>query len=231
MRSRFFFALLLAAVGAGAYAVYEGRLAIPDRLNPWAPLTIEEPLNWVTRLKLLRISRDGARCMAALEQADMRYTPVPDRRTGDGCGLENAVRVSRTSVEVEPFTLSCRSAVSLAMWERHVLAPAAETHFGEPLARIEHAGTYACRNIYARKDAPLSRHATADAIDVTGFVLQDGRRISVARAWGATSPEGRFLRDAHAGACRLFDSVLGPDYNAAHGNHFHLDRGGFHVCR
>jgi hypothetical protein len=232
VRALVFLLLLGALVLAVAYALHSGRLEVPNRWNPWAPLEVEEPLNWLTRYKLSRLSSDRAMCLSVLSEARMRYDPVPDRETGSGCGLRNAVRVQATSVRIgEPFTLSCRSAVSLALWEYHVIQPAARHHFEARVTRVEHAGTYACRNIYGRKDAPLSRHATADAIDVTGFVLENGRRVRVLRDWASTDTDGRFLRDVHDGACRVFDAVLGPDYNAAHRDHFHLDRGGWRVCR
>ena len=102
-------------------------------------------------------------------------------------------------------------------------------------------GSYACRNINrgegATPGASRSRHATADAFDVSGLVLADGRRITVSRDWpraDAPVPGGEaagLLRDAHAGACRFFDGVLGPDYNAAHRDHFHLETGGYSMCR
>jgi hypothetical protein len=37
------------------------------------------------------------------------------------------------------------------------------------------------------------------------------------------SAEARFLRRLHAGACGTFGTVLGPDANEAHRNHFHFD--------
>ena len=37
------------------------------------------------------------------------------------------------------------------------------------------------------------------------------------------TPEATFLRDVHAGACRIFGTVLGPEANEAHRNHLHLD--------
>jgi len=232
VRATLYVLLFLAAVIAPGYAVYSGRLEIPNRWNPWAPLTIEEPLNWLTRYKLSRLSQDAGMCLTVLEQADMRYAAVVDREAGAGCGYTNAVRVEATSARLgEPFTLSCRSAVALALWEHHVVQPAAHAHFGERVARLEHAGTYSCRNIYGRKDAPRSRHATADAIDVVGFTLEKGRRIRVERDWRSGDADGLFLRKVRDGACRVFDSVLGPDYNAAHRDHFHLDRGGWRACR
>lgn len=36
-------------------------------------------------------------------------------------------------------------------------------------------------------------------------------------------PRQRFLRRIHAGACRHFGTVLGPEANEAHRNHFHVD--------
>ena len=224
--------LFLALLAALGYAVYSGRIVIPDRYNPWAPLRIDEPLDWLTRFKLARASRDAAQCRAILAQAQLRYSPVPDRETAPGCRFENAVRIEATSAAVgEPFTLTCRSALALALWDRHIVQPAARTHFDATVKRLEHFGSYACRNIYGRKNAPLSRHATADALDVAGFVLSNGRRIAVRRDWSSDDADGLFLREVHSGACRVFEGVLGPDYNEAHRDHFHLERGGYRVCR
>jgi len=231
MRSTFAVGLLLAGLLMLAYGVHSGRIVVPDEWNPWAPLKIEQPLHWLTRIKLDRLSRDDALCSSVLGQAQMRHQAVPDRDTGRGCGFRNAVRIVRTSFSVEPFVLSCRSAVALALWELHIVRPAAQAHFFRPVVRIEHFGSYACRNVYGRDEAPLSRHATADALDVAAFVIEGGRRISVERDWPSESSSGQFLRDVHQGACRVFDAVLGPNYNAEHRNHFHMDRGGYRVCR
>jgi hypothetical protein len=142
------------------------------------------------------------------------------------------VRVSATPAAVgEAFSVSCRTAVSVALWERHVVAPAAMRRFGQPLQRIEHFGSYACRNVYGRPAATRSRHATAEAWDVAGFVLADGRRIRVARDWQTDSEAALFLHEVRDGACRFFDGVLSPDYNAAHHDHLHLDRGPYRLCR
>jgi hypothetical protein len=230
--SRLFRSAFVVLLAAAAYAVYSGRVEVPDRWNPWAPLDADEPLGWLTRYKLSRLSHDPGLCLSVLTRANVRYVRVADRATGPGCGFENAVRVESTPIKsVEPFTLSCRSTVALVLWERHSVQPAAAAHFGARVTRLENAGTYACRNIYGKKDAPLSRHATADAIDVTGFVLQNGRRVRVRQDWDSARPEGVFLREVHDGACRVFDTVLGPEYNTAHRDHFHLDRGGWRVCR
>lgn len=232
MAGRLFFILVIIAAGAAAYALREGYVSAPDRWNPFAPFTIEEPLNWLTRFKLERATREGDVCRALLEQAPMRYSRVEDRETAPGCGFTDAVRISKTTADVgEPFTLSCRSAVALALWERHILQPAAQKHFDARVTRLEHYGSFACRNIYGRENAPISRHATADALDLAGFVMESGRRVRVDSHWGDDGAAGAFLREIHEGACRVFDAVLGPDYNAAHRDHFHFDRGGWRACR
>ena len=63
-------------------------------------------------------------------------------------------------------------------------------------------------------------------------MLEDGRRITVKNAWfGGTDREREFLRVIQQSACKRFDTVLGPDYNDAHADHFHVDRGGGRLCR
>ncbi len=231
-RRRNLLALLMIALAFWAW--HRGRIVvdIPESWNPWSPLDVQAPLDMWTRLKLSRIDHDDAACKTALATATITYQTIADRSTGDGCGFENAIRISATTAKVgPPFTISCRSAVGLAMWETHGMQPTAQRLFGEKVARIEHFGSYSCRNIYGRDGGPRSRHATADALDVAGFVLSDGTRISVLGDWPDESKESGFLHDIHQSACRYFGSVLGPDYNDAHRNHFHLDRGGYGVCR
>lgn len=249
--------LFLLAILLGWWAVESGRIAIPDAWNPWAPLQIDEPPNLLTGFKLSQASGDPEACRAALADARMAWTPLDDRVTGPGCGFENAVAITRTSVAVNaPFSLSCPAALSLAMWERHVLQQAARKELGTEVIEIEHFGSYACRNLYGRPSGARSQHASADALDIAAFVMEDGRRVSVVNDWGSggseadsreevpggvagpqnaasvnLTPEARFLRAVHEGACRYFDAVLGPDYNTAHADHFHFDRGHARACR
>jgi hypothetical protein len=205
---------------------------VPDELNPWAPLVLERPPNYLTRYKLARASRDDVTCLAMVAQTGWRYAPLEDQATAPGCGYRNAIRIARMQADVsEPFAVSCRAALSLALWERHVLQPAARRYFGAPVTKVEHFGSYSCRGVYGRPNARKSHHATADAFDVAGFVIGGQRRVRVLAGWQDAGAEGSFLREVHAGACDVFDSVLGPEYNAAHRDHLHLDRGPFRVCR
>ena len=116
------------------------------------------------------------------------------------------------------------------------MQPAARRHLGEPVTRIDHAGSYSCRRLYGRSAGQYSEHATADAIDVTGFRTGDDMTISIVRDWSGNTGKAAFLRDVRDGACDLFSTVLSPDYNAAHADHFHLDQAargatGWRGCR
>ncbi|MDP9898782.1 extensin-like domain-containing protein [Variovorax ginsengisoli] len=241
--------LLLLLAGTGM-ALYRGALTVPDRFNPWAPLDVQAPPDLLTGFKLSRARADPLRCMQALARTGMQFDVLPDRVTGPGCGFENAVRLRTAPVRLgTPLALSCPVALSFFLWERHALQPAAQAHFGERVASIDHLGSYACRNVNrgegATPGASRSRHATANAVDIAAFTLTSGRRISLVRDWKAaeTSPRvdsatnpptdaaAGLLHDAHKGACRYFTGVLGPDYNAAHRDHFHLETGGYRMCR
>lgn len=232
MIARALIACTLLGLAAVFIALRTGAIVVPDRYNPWADLVLEAEPNFLTRFKLARLSKDPALCQRVLATSGFEYVRLPDDITGYACGFHNAVRIARTGIEVgEPFALSCRAAVSLALWERHGLQPIAATLFDRRLVRLEHYGSYACRNVYGRPRATRSRHATAEAFDVAGFVLEDGTRIRVLKDWDAADSRAEFLRAARDAACSFFDGVLTPDYNEAHEDHFHLDRGPYRVCR
>ena len=129
------------------------------------------------------------------------------------------------------FIASCPLAVAYAMFEHHTLQPAAQSAYGQKIARVDHLGSFACRNVYNRESGALSRHASADALDIAGFRLAGGRTISVLRDWPKQNQDAEFLRQLRDGACESFSVVLSPDYNAAHRNHFHVDVGRWSVCR
>jgi len=204
-------------------------LRIPPQWNPWAPLEVRDTPNWITSLKLLRAQQDPALCRQALDTAQLSYLALADRPTGN-CPLYDQVRVQRTPAGlVTPLGMSCPLALAYALFERHGLQPAAQAVFGSPVVRVEHFGSFACRNIAG--SSRRSQHASANALDLAAFRLQGGRRITVAGDWSGSDPEARFLREVHAAACRFFHVTLGPEYNAAHHDHFHVDMGLAHTCR
>jgi hypothetical protein len=228
--ARFLFLLVAVGLVAGPYAVYREWIEVPTDWNPWAPLDIRQPPNLLTPLKLWRATQDRSLCEQALASSTVRFKPVPDRTPSPGCPIENAVRVESSEVAFNGnFLATCPLAVAYAMFEIHDLQPAAQRIYGQRVTRIDHFGSFSCRNI--ANSARRSQHASANAFDIAGFRLQDGTRITLARDWGSDDRKAEFLRAMRDGACRHFNTVLGPDYNAAHRDHFHLDMGPYRICR
>jgi hypothetical protein len=224
-------------VTVGAWVLVQLMLLVPPRVAPWVELGLADPPGAVRDWKQRRAAANPQRCLAVLDAAGIAHDPLPDRVTGPGCGFRNAVRLDAVGeLDFEAVSLSCRAALGLALWERQELQPAARAMLGSPVRRLEHFGSYACRGVYGREDARRSSHATADALDVAGFVLEDGQRLRVARdhRLTASTPEeaqAGFLDAVERRACRSFSVVLGPGYNAAHRDHFHLEwTSGLHFC-
>lgn len=224
-------ALLLLA-GVFAVGVWRGWVPLPAEWNPWAPLDVRAKPNLLTRFKLGRLQDDPALCDQVLKTSGLRVSHQADSPADATCPLRNVLRVQGADVALSSsFLASCPLAVAFALFERHSLQPAAQAVFGQAVTRVDHLGSFACRNLYNRAEGRLSQHASANALDIAGFRLADGRSINVLKDWPGTGDSARFLRQVRDGACDDFNVVLSPDYNAAHRNHFHLDMGRWGVCR
>ena len=180
-------------------------------------------------------ARETAQCLADLRQEGVAFRVLPDKSFGPGCGVYGAVQLTDVGVPVTGITaMRCGNARAFAGWVRNAVAPAAFQKLGSELARVEGMGTYACRNVVgsAANAGRRSGHAIANATDVGGFVLKDGRRVTILRDWRSQDGAIRdFLRTVHDSACRRFGTVLSPDYNAAHANHLHLEDDRARFCR
>lgn len=179
---------------------------------------------------------EARQCLSELGSARASFTPLPDQSYGAGCSTFNTVRISAVQGDQAALGLTnlgpvtCPLASTFAAWARYGADRAAQQILGSALVRIETMGSYNCRNVAGSERR--SAHATANAIDISGFVLADGRRITVLGDWAAGSPEERqFLRVVQQSACKRFGTVLGPAYNADHANHFHVELGGNAFCR
>lgn len=223
---------------------------------------------------------DGRKaCQSLLKDSDVVASDAPPLKEG-ACGAPAPVVVRRLGapkVDVQPAAMmTCPMAASLNTWITKAVQPAALENFGVPVVRLLSASSYSCRNRYGQSNTQLSEHALVNALDLSGFVLADGRTIRVVDSWGAVArdakpepvkvaanegkpgimrlgvdgaatpaakaepgtakPQGQpdvkvtdaakrsaFLRKVHQDACGTFGTVLGPEANDAHRNHFHLD--------
>lgn len=119
--------------------------------------------------------------------------------------------------------LRCPMIPQVERWVAEVVDPAARFHFGQPVVELTVAASYSCRPMNHVNGARLSEHGYANALDVSVFTLASGERITVKGGWYGNDRERAFLRDVHGGACRNFTTVLGPNYDANHRDHFHMD--------
>lgn len=225
-------------------------------------------------------------CTALMGNVAAEWSVAPPMRAMT-CGAPGPITLSSVGAGaakvalVPPATTNCATAAALSRWMVQHVQPAALKHFGAQVARVTIATSYDCRNRYGQKQAPLSEHALANALDLSGFRLTDGRMVNVLGGWGPTArstqaapvetagaaktdgkaapvgqgrmglgvqaaggaaapkakaipaapgssagpkgPEAEFLRSVHASACTVFGTVLGPEANEAHQDHFHLD--------
>ena len=221
-----------------------------------------------------------AECASLLDKVNVVTEPLPPERRG-ACGApapRELRSVGKDKVRfTPPATLRCPMIAALNTWISDKVQPAAKKNLGSPIVRII-SGSYSCRNRYGLARAPISEHAFMNAIDISAFVLEDGRVIRVSKSWAVPKDEAQetakpdtphhingkaitvvvsklgahdiaphngddklkkekeddpkeaakvaaseFLHHAHDDACKLFGTVLGPDTNAAHHDHFHLD--------
>ena len=222
----------------------------PHQDLPWKPLDLSHPIGQATAAKVadFELPRTAAAeeikavtdaSMQVLREAGVQVERAADRDDGGFCVVRGAVRITGGAVTpLAPggLVMQCPLAVRYVIWDRQVLQPAAMATFGSRVARVDNYGSYSCRRIYGQTatTARPSEHARANALDIAGVTLKDGRRVSVAADWTGEGPrgaEGRaFLKRIRNGACRVFSTVLTPDYNAAHRDHLHLDGADWGLC-
>ena len=225
--------LLLGGALAGLLALFHPDSPLPAAWNPTAPLSVADPVTPLTMWKLRRAVDEARVCVETVQAAGAVSSRAP-LEASENCHIRNRMTVDRLGqARVGGVETSCAVALRMAMWERHGLQPAARDILGTRVSDIRQRGSYNCRRIRTSQ-GPSSRwstHATADAIDVSGFDFADGRRVRLIEDWDDTTAEGRFLRVARDSACQWFATTLGPDYNALHADHFHLQSRGWGACR
>lgn len=251
-------------------------------------------------------------CLRLLAPVEVEVEANTAMRKGD-CGTPAPILLksigNNPKIVLQPAAeVNCPMALALSQWSKDTLQPAARDVFSSNVTRIVSASGYSCRNRYGLAGERLSEHALANAIDIGGFALDNGKVVKLSTGWGpterdrvaaakaereakseaagksdkaktsaakesdipspaikakdkvtraslkkddgderkhgsgarktasaataeavkiseteASSSEARFLRRLHKGACDAFGTVLGPEANEAHRDHFHFD--------
>jgi hypothetical protein len=156
-------------------------------------------------------------------------TALPPIEEGQ-CGLQSPLSLEAVSANGRtvplnaPVTTDCGMATVLPEWigevDTYILA-----RENTRIDKVIVGTNYACRNVDNAKTGNLSFHAFGDALDVVGFELADGRTVTVEKGWAGTEADSRIVKFAHDAACTHFTTVLGPEANALHRDHLHIDLG------
>jgi len=180
-----------------------------------------------------------ADCDAELKKAGVTFRAAtlavhPEGKSKMLCGAPQVVTYVKGPGNIAYSSsplLTCGMALALASFEK-VLQEEANQVLHSPIVRIEHLGTYNCREMVAYPGW-VSEHSYANAIDLASFTLKDGRTIDVLHDFDASPVDdpppkkaaARFLRNVsrRANDEDVFSHVLTPFFDALHKNHFHLD--------
>jgi hypothetical protein len=164
-------------------------------------------------------------CRLALTEEIAVAPSIPAIHGPGGCGGEDLVRLEaivlpdRKRVPLKPpATLRCSMATAIADWVRTDIVPLTAGLGSEPAA-LENFDSYECRGFNGVAGAHLSEHGHANALDVGGFRLADGRSIGL-----TDRAVPRELRESvlHS-VCTRFMTVLGPGSDGYHEDHIHID--------
>ncbi len=180
-----------------------------------------------------------AACLQALSDDHATFQALGSFGRGN-CRIDNPVRLTAGDVPWNhPGILSCAMARTLVEFDTEVVQPLAHRYFGQGIRRLDHFGTYDCRSrrtessaagLGTSKGGRLSEHARGRAIDLAGFELDDGTKVTVKRDWHRGGATGGFLHAVARAACRRFNVVLTPNYNRLHQDHIHMDIGPYTLC-
>lgn len=138
------------------------------------------------------------------------------------CGIKDAVQITSVSGVAlsRPSTMDCGTAVALNRWVDKTVKPTFKRR--GPVVELQVAAHYACRTRNNRKGARISEHGKGRAIDISGFKMADGEVVTVLNGW-RKNPSKKQLTKIWRGACGPFGTVLGPNSDRYHRDHFHLD--------
>ena len=224
---------LLAACGGPRYAPGPGPTPPVQPTRPTSPGgqgsgLINQRVDDRTMDRITAAVGNYRQCFSELAAARVDFSPMPDRDDGTGGAYVDAGLVTvdwGTVARLSPAQplLSCPAALAMSIWRRQVVEPAARDIFGSDVVQIDLMGAYSCRNVNGAATGRRSAHARANALDFGGVRLRNGRRITVQAGWSGAEDEARFLRRVRDESCRIYGTVLSPDYNAAHRDHLHLE--------
>jgi len=164
-------------------------------------------------------------CRSDLDRMGVRYRELPPINGGPTCGIPHPIEVSGFAGGIRLYPaakLNCSMTRVFAKFVKNELVPEARYRYFSSIRTIHQLSSYSCRHMNSQARTPWSEHARGNALDVGGFILNNGKEIDVARKGFFAFREKGLLNTVRADSCKYFNTVLGPG-DAYHGNHFHFD--------
>ena len=176
-------------------------------------------------------------CRNRLKRLGVTYRDLPAVNSGKGCSIPYPVEVTELSggIRIKPAAkLNCQVTDAFAQWVKNELAPAARLRYLSGVSSINQLSSYSCRTMNSKRGAPMSEHATGNAIDVGKITLDNGQAISVRKPGFFSFREKSLLKTIRSDSCKYFTTVLGPGSDVHHKDHFHFDlrtrKAGYRHC-
>ncbi|HLJ20905.1 MAG TPA: extensin family protein, partial [Stellaceae bacterium] len=164
----------------------------------------------------------GEQCLADLDARGVGYRLAAIPVSTGPCAVDNPVQITGAAVPWnQPAVMTCALADRVDRFLVEAAEPLARRYLATDIVRMDHFGAYACRPV-AGMAGRWSEHAAGRAIDVSGFLMKDGERVTVEQDWRAGGPRSEFLHAVAKRACDYFNLVLTPDSDKDHYNHLHL---------
>jgi hypothetical protein len=177
------------------------------------------------------VAEARTKCESLLRGLDVKFETRDPIGRPKGCGIAYPLSVSAVAgvAITPPATLNCEMVAALHGWITEVVQPAAKTEFNTRLTGVRNASAYACRLRNNASSGKLSEHGLGNAFDIADFRFSNRMEASVGRGWSGSikglslASRGDFMKKTRNGACKYFNTVLGPGSDAHHKDHYHLD--------
>lgn len=201
----------------------EAALADPVARMP----TVGKTGNWSSEA----VNEARVKCEQLLGGLDVEFKVKDSIGRPSGCGIAYPISVSKIAgvAITPPATLNCKMAAALHRWITQVVQPTAKQEFNTRLTGLQNASAYACRLRNNASTGKLSEHALGNALDIADFRFSNRMEASVGSGWSGSikglslASRGDFMKRTRSGACKYFNTVLGPGSDAHHKDHYHLD--------
>lgn len=182
----------------------------------------------------------GSGCLRELQAAGVDFEEAGQPQAPlHACHIDTPVYVvslpalgRRIELAAKPL-LDCVYALHFADFVARLAAPLGPQTLHSPLVALDTGPGYECRARNRMRGARISAHGAGVALDVSGFLFEDGRKVEVGSQPDAATQA--YFNELRRGACAWFTTVLGPGSDGYHEQHLHLDteshgRNGMHYC-